>query len=578
MRYKTVVSSIAIVFIAAGLAFILRGWSLFWAIDGWVRPDVWSERWEWRVLSFAYLFGAMLLGSGFLTWAVRHLRDAATQTRVLLGLFGLNALAGVLAWTQFTAIWHGWGGGVMVFILLTQAIVCGWALVTKPRESAAATEPEVNVLREQWAQHISAAAAQQERNRLARELHDSIKQQLFSINVGVATAQARWATDDAGARNALAVVRDRVREASAEMEAMLHNLRPVPLETHGLIEALRRECEALQYRTGAQITTEIGSLPEATEWPPGAQEAVFRIAQEAFSNIARHARAQNVQLRFYQQTNEDDETLWLKISDDGTGFAAAHAVEGMGLANMRTRALEVGGAAQVESQPEKGTMVVVRIPLRATESSSIKRDLQVALVFAVVGLFIGGLGGFYSGRNFWPVLCVPLFWLSGLSCYRARQALQSLRSAETNSHKRWLELRILWEQVTTVVVGATLWSTTQWLVFLAALWQWLRMVGMGVGLFWMAVQVFALWRLHQGVSEQAQRLSSAEFCTSLRQIWERTGIFTVCALWVLLMMFGFKSLTSFYVFAPLLSAQWLYLSARLLLCRVRPQPERMLHD
>ena len=130
-----------------------------------------------------------------------------------------------------------------------------------------AFEPSVESQREQWAQQIHEAAAQQERNRLARELHDSIKQQLFSINVSAATVQARWENDDAGARAALEAVRGSVREAMAEMEALLHNLRPAPLETLGLVEALRQQCESLQYRAGAQVTAEIGELPANMELP-----------------------------------------------------------------------------------------------------------------------------------------------------------------------------------------------------------------------------------------------------------------------------------------------------------------------
>ena len=78
------------------------------------------------------------------------------------------------------------------------------------------------------------------------------------------------------------------------MEAMLQQLRPTPLENVGLVDALRKQVEALQYRTGAYVTTEFGDLPDNDTLLPGAQEAIFRIAQEALNNIARHARAKNI--------------------------------------------------------------------------------------------------------------------------------------------------------------------------------------------------------------------------------------------------------------------------------------------
>jgi signal transduction histidine kinase len=95
------------------------------------------------------------------------------------------------------------------------------------------------------------------------------------LSVSVAAAQARWETDPAGARTALNDVRSSAHEAMVEMEAMLQHLRAAPLETVGLVEALRKQCEALQYRTGALVTTEFADLPENDRLPPGTQEAVL---------------------------------------------------------------------------------------------------------------------------------------------------------------------------------------------------------------------------------------------------------------------------------------------------------------
>ncbi len=208
---------------------------------------------------------------------------------------------------------------------------------------------------------MSEAAAQEERNRLARDLHDSIKQQLFSINVGTAAAQERWEQDPVGARKALADVRRSAREAMVEMQAMLHQLRPEALGTAGLIEALREQCEALGYRTGAEVALELGDPIPDERLPPGAQETLFRIAQEALANVARHARARKVRVRL----GCEEEAVYLQVEDDGQGFVPGLENAGMGLRNLRERTESLDGHLDVASEPGEGTRVSLRVPLTA---------------------------------------------------------------------------------------------------------------------------------------------------------------------------------------------------------------------
>jgi signal transduction histidine kinase len=152
-------------------------------------------------------------------------------------------------------------------------------------------------LRERQLQQASEAAVQETRNRLARDLHDSIKQQLFSINISAAAVQARLAQDTQGALAALDDVRGSAKAALVEMNALLQQLSPEPLAKVGLVKALQEQCEALEYRTGAKVNVIISDLPDDEQFPLGAQEALFRMAQEALSNVARHARAGQVELR-----------------------------------------------------------------------------------------------------------------------------------------------------------------------------------------------------------------------------------------------------------------------------------------
>ena len=219
--------------------------------------------------------------------------------------------------------------------------------------------------RDQLLQQVSKAAVQEERNRLARDLHDSIKQQIFSITVSAAAIKARWERDLSGVRKIVDDIERIALEAQVEMQALLQQLRPVALENVGLVESLRMQCQALGYRTGAEITVELSNLPPDELLPPGAQEMIFRIVQEGFANIARHARASHVWLSLRRQRD----ALLLEIGDDGQGFDLSQANErpdtygGMGLSNVRERIHGLGGTVALWSQPGKGTTLHLCIPL-----------------------------------------------------------------------------------------------------------------------------------------------------------------------------------------------------------------------
>ena len=223
---------------------------------------------------------------------------------------------------------------------------------------------------QKWQDQIRETAAQQERNRLARDLHDSIKQQIFSVRLASATVEARWDSDPAGAREALAHVRRSAQEAAVEMQALLHQLRPEALANVGLVEALREQCEALGYRTGAQVTVEIGELPPEEQLPANAQDALFRIAQEALANVARHARATKVHVRLGRTMDpedpeepEDPATLELEVRDDGQGFDPDQIAPGIGLRSMKERLQPLGGRLEIASRAGAGARLIARLPL-----------------------------------------------------------------------------------------------------------------------------------------------------------------------------------------------------------------------
>ncbi len=542
MRFKTMAAITAVIFILAGFGFAFQEMSLARFFGSSVQlslpmPQAPADR--MRVLmmfagqrSFIYMFGAALFGCGLLTWVIRNLKDAAAQTNASLALFGLNVVAGGMALTQQISIWRTRAGWITAGVFFAQAIGYCWLLVIKPKAStatlAAAVDPGVETLREQWAQQIHEAAAQQERNRLARELHDSIKQQLFSINVNAATAQARWENDEAGARTVIEAVRSSAREAMAEMEAMLHNLRPAPLENVGLIEALRQQCESLQYRTGAHVTAEIGELPANQELPAGAQDAIFRIVQEALANVARHARATNVRVRLYRQTRGDDDALWLKIEDDGSGFDVANAA-GMGLANIRSRVLEIGGALQLESREGEGTSLTVHLPLAATESREVRRELRIAFVFTLVGFLLAGSWILDHTGAYWPLAGLSVFALSGLLCFRAAGSIRQMKIADAAPPGQILELQSQLRQIVALLIGSLMWSLENWHI-IAERWRVYIPNETLILTLWPLLTAYAVYRVHQILGAQAKSLNAGEFLASLNLWRQRVSVFLAVAI------------------------------------------------
>jgi signal transduction histidine kinase len=536
MRFKTMATITAVIFIVAGFGFAFQDMSLARFFGSTMRlsrplPPSSVDRVSLLMMyaglrSFVYMFGAAIFGCGLLVWAIRNLKEAAAQTNAALALFGLNAVLGAMALQQQLSIWRTKAGWIAVGLFFAQAIGYGWLVLLKlkvARATLATAEPDTQLFREQWAQQIHEAAAQQERNRLARELHDSIKQQLFSINVNAATVQARWENDEAGARTALEAVRNSVREAMTEMDAMLHNLRPAPLETVGLVEALRQQCEALQYRIGAQVTAEIGELPANEELPAGAQDALFRIVQEALANIARHARAANVRVRLHRQTRGDEDALWLKIEDDGSGFDVANAAAGMGLANIRSRVLEIGGALQLESREGEGTSLTVYVPLAATESQEVRRELRIAFVFTLVGFLLAGSWIFEHTGAYWPLAGLSVFLLSGLLCYRASRSIRRMKDAGASPPRQILELQSQLRQVLAVWIGALMWSLENWHI-IAEVWHIYIPNETLFLILWPLLTVYAVRRVHQILRVQAESLTTAEFLVSLNRWWGRVSV------------------------------------------------------
>jgi signal transduction histidine kinase len=184
-------------------------------------------------------------------------------------------------------------------------------------------------------------AVLEERQRLARELHDSVSQVLYSIALNAASAAALRSRDPERAAALERDVHDLARVGLAEMRALIFELRPESLEQEGLVSALHKQAEAAQARHGFGI--HINAVEEPMV-PLAAKAALYRITQEALQNVAKHAQAQTVELTLEQTGAE----LVLRIEDNGRGFNPARTFPGhLGLESMRERM--AGGGGDLES-------------------------------------------------------------------------------------------------------------------------------------------------------------------------------------------------------------------------------------
>jgi len=204
----------------------------------------------------------------------------------------------------------------------------------------------------------SGKAALVERQRLARELHDSVSQALYGIALGVRTASDDLLDGDPErAAEPLNYVMSLAQAGLAEMRALIFELRPESLEQEGLVPALEMQAAALRARHEIEVETFLCDEPDASI---ETKETLYRIAQEALHNTVKHARAESVLMKL----RCDSERITLEISDDSVGFDPEEDFPGhLGLRSMRERTLRLRGTLALETVRGKGTRIRAQIPL-----------------------------------------------------------------------------------------------------------------------------------------------------------------------------------------------------------------------
>ncbi|HET9879857.1 MAG TPA: GAF domain-containing protein [Candidatus Limnocylindria bacterium] len=211
-------------------------------------------------------------------------------------------------------------------------------------------------------------AAGRERANLARELHDSVTQALFSMGLTTRSLEMLLQRDPEAAKGKLTELRDLQRDALAEMRTLIFELRPSSLETDGLLQAIRTHAEAVQGRTGmsVEVRADPDPLEESGEAraPIEVEEAIYRVAQEALHNVVKHANARHALIALSRSAAG----LRLEVSDDGVGFDPDQIPRGhLGVAGMRQRAEQLGGEFAVTSRPGEGSRVEVFMSSAAIE-------------------------------------------------------------------------------------------------------------------------------------------------------------------------------------------------------------------
>jgi two-component system sensor histidine kinase UhpB len=205
-------------------------------------------------------------------------------------------------------------------------------------------------------------AQEQERYRIARELHDDLGQELALM-----TVKLNGLVERAGEalKPGLSDLNDQLSTISTTTREISHDLYPRQLEYVGLATAVKKLCEEVRRGNHFAVNLAMGNMPRHLE--SSVSLCLYRVAQETFHNVMSHSQAKRVQV----ELGADHRRVLLRIIDDGVGFEVNRATSGLGLASMRQRVRSVGGVIEIDSSPMAGTRIEVRVPLREQDANGI---------------------------------------------------------------------------------------------------------------------------------------------------------------------------------------------------------------
>jgi len=210
-------------------------------------------------------------------------------------------------------------------------------------------------------------AVREERARIAREIHEGVAQNLYFLGLQMDLCRKLAPKEPERVREELEGLQALLQESLQDLRRLIWALRPLELEELGPIEAIRRLARDLKAHMGLDVTVEVRGRER--RFPPDVEGALYRIAQEALHNVAKHAQAQRGQVTFDVQPDR----VIVEIEDDGRGFDVERALEtprGLGLRHLRERVEELGGSFSLESAPGAGTRLRAVLPLAGAGPSS----------------------------------------------------------------------------------------------------------------------------------------------------------------------------------------------------------------
>ena len=201
-------------------------------------------------------------------------------------------------------------------------------------------------------------AQEEERARIARELHDDLSQKMAVVQIGLEEFKQGIPGLSVEAKQRLDNLEEVISNVSSDLHALSHQLHPAMLESLGLVTSLKRLCTEFSSQDKLQVQFAQKNMPK--EIPSDVSLCLFRIAQEGLRNVVKHSGAVAAKIELFGQADE----IHLHISDSGRGFTvgAARGAVGLGLVSMRERLRLVGGQLSIESQANRGTRIRVSIP------------------------------------------------------------------------------------------------------------------------------------------------------------------------------------------------------------------------
>ena len=318
---------------------------------------------DWQIAGFGLIIGAaaalgalalgphplgVLLGGAALGAAIGGALGFLLARPLKRDLRELSLYAALLAHGQLDARLPGEGAGELRYLMRQLD-----AMAVSLADQVAAVR-RLAAERQALAQQAEQVAVLEERQRLARELHDTVSQELFALAMMLGAIRNLLPTEDGTAREQLSRAEETARRAQASMRGLIRALRPVELGSRSLAAALESLLDEVAERQGIETDLQVqGKGP----LPAGIEDRLFRVAQEAVSNAVRHGQPTRVVLTL----RRSDGDLALSIADDGCGFDPATVAAHIGLASMRERAAEIGGQLAIQSRPGAGCTIQLRL-------------------------------------------------------------------------------------------------------------------------------------------------------------------------------------------------------------------------